>query len=266
MKNKILLAFALFCCSVLMAVAQNNSFDEEIFVVVETSPEYPGGEDSLYAFLSRNISYPAEAKAKGIEGRVYVTFVVEKNGALSSFKILRDIGAGCGAEAVRVLKKMPKWIPGKQRGKPVRVRFNLPVSFTLPVDKEPVKDTPVLVMIDDGLIEEEIFVVVETQPEFPGGEDSLSAFLSRNIKYPAEAKAKRIEGTVYATFVVDADGTPTSFRILREIDLNSGFGDEVLRVLKKMPKWSPGKQRGKPVRVQFNLPVSFTLPVDNENK
>jgi protein TonB len=134
MKHKILLAFAVFFCTVGIAVAQDNSFCEEIFTVVETQPEYPGGQDSLTSFLSRNINYPAEAKAKGIEGRVYVTFVVEKDGNLSSFKILRDIGSGSGDEVVRVLKKMPKWSPGKQRGKPVRVQFTLPVLFRLPAD------------------------------------------------------------------------------------------------------------------------------------
>ena len=137
MKNKILLAFAVFFCTAGLAVAQDNSFDEEIFLVVETSPEFPGGEDSLYAFLSRNISYPAEAKAKGIEGRVYVTFVVGKDGTLSNCRILRDIGAGCGEEVLRVLRKMPKWTPGKHRGKNVRVQFNLPVNFTLEDDDEP---------------------------------------------------------------------------------------------------------------------------------
>ena len=131
MKNKILLAFAVFFCTAGLAVAQDNSFDEEIFMVIETQPEYPGGVDSLYAFVARNINYPAEAKAQKIEGRVFVTFVVEKDGTLSNLKILRDIGAGCGEEVLRVLRKMPKWTPGKHRGKNVRVQFNLPVSFTL---------------------------------------------------------------------------------------------------------------------------------------
>ena len=271
MKHKILLALAVFFCTVENAVAQDDIWGDEYFIYAENQPEYPGGEDSLAAFLSRNINYPAEAKAQRIEGEVVVAIMVEEDGTLSKFKIMNDIGGGCGDEALRVLRKMPKWIAGKQRGKPVRVLIKLPVSFRLPVDNEPVIDTPVLVLIEDGLfvddsVDEEIFLVVETSPEYPGGQDSLAAFLSRNIKYPAEAKAKRIEGTVYASFVVDADGTPTSFRILRDIDLNSGFGAEVLRVLKKMPKWLPGKHGGKPVRVQFNLPVSFSLPVDSENK
>ncbi|MBQ7280009.1 MAG: energy transducer TonB [Bacteroidales bacterium] len=105
--------------------------EEEIFTVVENDPEFPGGMDALYKYLSSNIKYPAIAKENNITGRVYVTFVVEKDGSIANPRILRDIGGGCGQEAIRVVKSMPKWTPGKQRGKAVRVQFNLPVSFNL---------------------------------------------------------------------------------------------------------------------------------------
>ncbi len=99
------------------------------FVVVEQEPEFPGGMDSLYAWIARNLSYPEQAL--DITGKVFVTFVVEKDGSITNPKILRDIGGGCGAEAIRVVKNMPRWNPGKQRGKPVRVQFNLPINFSL---------------------------------------------------------------------------------------------------------------------------------------
>lgn len=105
--------------------------EEEIFTVVENDPEYPGGMEALYKYLASNIHYPALAKENNITGKVYVTFVVEKDGSIANPRILRDIGGGCGQEAIRVVKSMPKWKPGKQRGKAVRVQFNLPVSFNL---------------------------------------------------------------------------------------------------------------------------------------
>ena len=105
--------------------------DVQIFTVVENDPEFPGGRESLYKYLCDNIKLPQLARDNNITGKVYVTFVVERDGSISNPRILRDIGGGCGAEAVRVIKSMPKWIPGKQRGKPVRVQFNLPVSFNL---------------------------------------------------------------------------------------------------------------------------------------
>ena len=130
MKKLILLAaVALFCGT--SAMAQTDDVDDAVFVVVEKSPEFPGGNDSLYAFIGRNIKYPEMAKKNKIEGRVFVTFVVEKDGQVSSAKILRDIGGGCGEEALRVVNSMPKWKPGTQRGNPVRVQFNLPIMFQL---------------------------------------------------------------------------------------------------------------------------------------
>jgi protein TonB len=85
----------------------------------------------LMKYLSENIKYPPLAKESGIQGRVFINFVVEPNGSISNVKVLRGIGGGCDEEAVRVVEKMPKWSPGKQRGKPVRVSYNLPVKFTL---------------------------------------------------------------------------------------------------------------------------------------
>ncbi|MBR6844679.1 MAG: energy transducer TonB [Bacteroidales bacterium] len=105
--------------------------DVQIFTVVENDPEFPGGMEALYKYLRENIKYPQLARDNNITGKVYVTFVVERDGSIANPRVLKDIGGGCGAEAIRVVKSMPKWTPGKQRGKAVRVQFNLPVSFNL---------------------------------------------------------------------------------------------------------------------------------------
>jgi protein TonB len=112
-------------------MAQTVVVDDEIFLVVENEPEFLGGKDSLYAYIARNIVYPEAAKKEKIEGQVYVSFIVEKDGQVSSVKLLRDIGGGCGEEAIRVVKSMPKWKPGTQRGKPVRVQYHIPLHFIL---------------------------------------------------------------------------------------------------------------------------------------
>ncbi|HRS54282.1 MAG TPA: energy transducer TonB [Bacteroidales bacterium] len=105
--------------------------EEEIFTIVEEQPSFPGGEEARIKFIASNIKYPQIARENGIEGKVFVTFVVEKDGSITNVKLLRDIGGGCGEEAIRVVKAMPKWIPGKQRGQPVRVQFNMPINFVL---------------------------------------------------------------------------------------------------------------------------------------
>ena len=99
--------------------------------ILDTTPEFPGGYDSLITYMVRNINYPDEAKEANIEGRVFVTFVVEKDGTIAKARLLRDIGGGCGQEVLRIVNAMPKWKPGIKNGKPVRVQFNLPVSFGL---------------------------------------------------------------------------------------------------------------------------------------
>lgn len=103
----------------------------EIFQVVENAPAFPGGDIARQKFLQDNIKYPQMARESGIQGSVFVTFVVERNGSVTDVKLLRGIGGGCDEEAIRVIKNMPRWEPGKQRGKPVRVQFNMPIKFTL---------------------------------------------------------------------------------------------------------------------------------------
>jgi len=103
----------------------------EIFTVVESMPGYPGGDAARMKFLQENIKYPQMARESGIQGTVYVTFVVETDGSVTDVRVLRGIGGGCDEEAIRVINMMPNWVAGKQRGKPVRVQFNMPIKFTL---------------------------------------------------------------------------------------------------------------------------------------
>lgn len=105
--------------------------EQHIFMVVEQMPAFPGGQGALMKYLAEHIKYPELAKESGIQGRVFINFVVEPDGRIDHVKVLRGIGGGCDEEAVRVVKSMPRWVPGKQRGKPVRVSFNLPVKFAL---------------------------------------------------------------------------------------------------------------------------------------
>jgi len=105
--------------------------EAQIFTVVESMPDFPGGDEARIKYLNENIKYPQMARESGIQGRVFVTFVVEKDGSVTDVRVLRGIGGGCDEEAIRVIKNMPKWDPGKQRGKPVRVQFNMPILFKL---------------------------------------------------------------------------------------------------------------------------------------
>jgi len=112
--------------------AEEDSYTEnEVFAVVESMPAFPGGEDALVKFLEKNLVYPENARAAGIQGVVFVSFSVEPDGSITEIKILRGIGAGCDEEAIRVVSLMPKWKPAMQRGKAVRCSYNLPLKFSL---------------------------------------------------------------------------------------------------------------------------------------
>ena len=112
-------------------VVEEEVVEQEIFQIVEEMPAFPGGEKALLEYVAKNIKYPQIARETGIQGRVFVGFVVEPDGSVSNVKILRGIGGGCDEEAMRVIKSLPKWKPGKQRGKAVRVSYQIPVFFKL---------------------------------------------------------------------------------------------------------------------------------------
>ncbi len=111
--------------------ADTEEVVEEIFTIVEELPEPIGGLQAFFKYVAENLEYPNAAKRLGVSGRVYLQFVVEKDGSLTDIKVMKGIGAGCDEEAVRVLEGAPKWKPGKQRGVPVRVYKMLPIHFQL---------------------------------------------------------------------------------------------------------------------------------------
>jgi protein TonB len=105
--------------------------DRTVFEVVEQMPKFPGGDAALMQYLSSNIKYPAIAEENGVQGRVVCTFVVEKDGSITDVKVAKGVDPSLDKEAVRVIRSMPKWIPGRQNGSPVRVKFTVPVTFRL---------------------------------------------------------------------------------------------------------------------------------------
>ena len=126
----------LFLISTLLFSINQQSFSQQeendtIMDIIEIMPEYPGGEEARMKFIVENIEYPEIAREQNVQGTVYVSFIVEKDGSLTNIKILRGIGSACDKEVIRIVNKMPNWKAGTQRGKAVRVKFNMPVKFQL---------------------------------------------------------------------------------------------------------------------------------------
>ena len=231
--------------------------DSEAFVVVEEMPAFPGGNEGLMKFLADSIRYPVVAQENGIQGRVIVNFVVEKNGSLSDFQIVRGVDPSLDNEALRVLRLMPDWTPGKQKGENVRVRFTLPVVFRLQSGEKKASTNIVPPPPAPPSNSNEVFVVVEDQPEFPGGNEALMKFLSDNVKYPADAQTNGIQGRLITNFVVEKDGSLTDVQVVKGI--SPSLDKEAIRVIESMPKWKPGVQNGEIVRVRYTLPVVYRL-------
>lgn len=114
-------------------VVKKGNEDDIIFTVVEQQAEFPGGFEAMGKFLGKNMKYPAKARRMDIQGSVFVSFVIDKNGNISDPQIIKGISAECDEEAIRVVKLMPPWKPGKQNGKPVKCRFVLPIKFKLAI-------------------------------------------------------------------------------------------------------------------------------------
>jgi TonB family C-terminal domain len=242
------------------AIAQQDT--STVFTMVETPPKFPGGDEKLMQFISQNINYPKDAQEAGVQGRVILSYVVNKDGSVSDIKVARSIHPSLDAEAIRVIKSMPEWTPGKQRGETVRVKYTIPITFSLNVRGEPsvnrlsgeqnLKQPQSPKEPADG-----VYTVVEVAPKFPGGENGVVKFITENINYPMDAKDAGLQGRVIVAFVVNEDGSLSNISVVRAI--HPSLDAEAIRVVKAMPKWTPGEQRGKAVKVRYVLPVTFRL-------
>ncbi|HWS00758.1 MAG TPA: TonB family protein, partial [Prolixibacteraceae bacterium] len=230
--------------------------EDGVYVVVEEMPEFPGGELALRKFIGSEVKYPEDAKKNGIQGKVFVTFVVKEDGTVGNAKIARGVHPLLDNEALRVVSMLPTWKPGKQGGKAVSVSYTIPVQFALSDGKDQQKTTAEQTSAPQKG-EKEVFVVVEEMPEFPGGVDELRRFIAQEIRYPADAHEKKIQGKVFVSFVVNSTGKVEDAKIERSV--SPSIDKEAIRVVSLMPDWKPGKQRGQAVSVSYTIPIEFKL-------
>ena len=241
-----------------LSALEDAPSNDSIYQIVEEMPEFPGDVEALMDFVGKNVKYPEQAKEKEISGRVFIGFVIEKDGSVNEVKVLRGIGGGCDEEAVRVVKSMPKWKPGKQKGEPVRVSYMLPINFKLTDDipmksvKKTEANKPEMKPNADG-----VYQIVEEMPRFPGGEQKLMEYIKSNLNYPEKYKDAKAEYRCFISFVVSEDGSVTNVEMRKPIPSKDDLNNEAMRVVKAMPKWEPGKMDGKPVKVHYMLPVTF---------
>jgi TonB family protein len=219
--------------------------DEQIFKVVDDMPDYPGGEEALHKFIAESIEYPAAAKDSGIQGRVYVSFVIDSKGEVANVKIARSVSPSLDEEAMRVVKSMPIWKPGSQDGKPVNVAFIIPINFIYQ------GQGPYLRKLSKEL------KPVKPHPQFPGGSDALLTFFSKNIIYPEKAREKEISGMVFVAFQLNEKGEVTTAKVTKGVD--PLLDKEALRVVRSMPRWEMSKEVKYIGEITINIPIEFKL-------
>ena len=238
---------------------------DPVFFIVEEMPEFPGGEKALKKLISETVQYPAEAIKYGIQGKVYVTFIIDKTGKIRDLKTTRSFDPLLNREALRVIGSLPDWKPGKQKGVPVNVSYTIPVDFVLPENKSAnnnslknnklsISDKTHTGTTFDG----SQYVQVETEPEFPGGSEALLLFIKNSVQYPQSALDNKISGVVWVSFIVDSDGRIKNPAVARSVE--PALDKEALRIVSTLPKWEPGRLNGKPVDVYNVVPVRFMLP------
>lgn len=251
---------------------QAQETDTTIYVIAEEPPRFPACEkldttlevkkqcaqQTLMAFVYRNVMYPLEARQNGIQGQVVVSFVVEKDGSLSYLRVLKDIGGGCGQAVLDVIQLMNeasiRWVPGVNQGDTVRTRFTLPVKFEL-------KEAPPYTLVDG----DSVYTKIDTPLEFKdGGDNSLISYINERLDYPESGLDSCQVGSFDVQILVRPDGLVKVLDITDYNNLGFDFWSEVSDVVTSTAgKWKPATYKGRDVPAAFDITVNFTPEADH---
>ncbi len=232
-------------------------------------PVFPGGILALQKYIAEHVKYPKLAQNKQIEGRVFVSFVVNKEGEVINSSLVKKVHPQLDREALRVVSSLPKWIPGKKDGEFVNIAYTVPINFQLKnlINKPITSHHPLHARIknaSDYHLENVLrtkkskeYVLVEKMPQFTEANGNLRKYIARRIQYPVLAAEQGYEGQVFVQFIVTTDGSVVKAKVIKgaNVELNK----EALRVINNMPKWVPGEQQGKKVEVSYTIPIRFSL-------
>ncbi|MDE6638064.1 MAG: energy transducer TonB [Muribaculaceae bacterium] len=235
----------------------------------DSRPQFPGDEDFMenyHEWIDKHMIYPKKALDKGIEGIVSVEFTVCTDGSIKDITIYNENGRkpvdeSLKQETIRLFESMPRWTPATYKGQAVNSREWRIVRFKLPQNK-PQTDNhqPATKQIAEERRAPEYFYDMKSipvAPIFKGGSQGLDKWIQEHIQYPADAAKAKIEGRVIVEFTIDKNGSVTNPRIVRGV--NDVFNNEALRVIKSLPRWTPGYAHGKPANTRYTYPVTFKL-------
>ncbi|MDY6122822.1 MAG: TonB family protein [Porphyromonas sp.] len=233
-------------------------------------PRFPNGQSALIDFLSHNVTYPQEAALNNIEGRVLVRINLDAKGNILKAMVAQSVHPLLDAEALRVVGLMPQWEPAIEGGQAKPSSVTLPILFKLSIPESNAvadkTDNKGEAYPSQGQ-SEAIYQLVDEMPEFPGGGiKALLEYVRKNLQLPLEVYETTKGGRAVVRFVVEKDGSISRPEIIKSA--TPEINKEALRLVRRMPRWKPGKQNGKPVAVQLSLPIliqprmDYTIPED----
>ncbi len=234
----------------------------------DSRAQFPGDDEFMSAYrewLNKHIIYPKDALADGIEGNVMVNFTVCSDGSIKDIAISNKSGSKPGEEslkqeAIRLFKTMPRWTPATYKGKAVNSREIRYVNFKIPQTK-PHTDVPTGIkqIAEEKRYPQYIYDMksIPGAPVFKGGSQGLEKWIQEHIQYPSDAVKAKIEGRVIVEFIIDKNGAVTFPKVVRGI--NDELNNEALRVIKSLPRWTPGYAHGRPANTRYTYPVTFKL-------
>jgi TonB family protein len=208
----------------------------------EDYPTFQGkSRETFEDWVIKNLKYPDDADKKKIQGRITVSFNVEGDGSIGTVTCVGLPNPILKDAVIKAVQNSPKWEPAKNPGFNNPMPLQISIKFVLP----------------DKVLKDDALNFVDVMPSYPGGEDALKRFINDNLRYPSDAKANNIQGRVSIRFVITKEGNVEDPIIIRSI--NSLLDAEAVRVISLLTGWKPGMQEGKPVNVNFIMPVEFKL-------
>ena len=220
--------------------------------IIETMPSFPGGNAECMKFIEQNLRYPEEARNKRIEGRVIMLFIIDKNGSVTEPYVAKGVEKSLDEEAIRLIKSMPKWIPAKMDGKPIQIKYALPIQFKLS------PKAPIIMGESEALSKKDtVYTTVDKMPSFPGGDTECKKHIDKEIRANKKVREYGISGELELQFIVEKDGSLSEIIVSKSA--TPYLDKAAIEAVTYMPKWIPGKLNGEAVRVKYTLPVSFRL-------
>ena len=249
---KRLLVIMISVCALFTAGAQESALQDSVvyFLCDDAMPVFPGGDDAMMRYIGENLQYPEVALNNGTQGKCVLQFVVTETGDVGEVKVLRSVSPECDAEATRVVRTL-KFTPGTVDGKPVNVWLTLPVTFKLEAAPAPPQEVADSVQA----------CVNEKMPEFPGGEGALMNYIATHLSPSNEAIETAKGNRCVVQFLVTKTGDIGDVRVL--LSVSPLFDREVIRMIRTLPKFTPGMMNGVTVEAWYTLPVTIMMPPDH---